>query len=95
MPRSFEAIVRSDLSGTFMTLDLDQRTGDPAHRFRGYAASRCEGCGPVASRVVVEEHVALARWNDAELWSTCKVKCSTHRVAATLPQFDGPERSRE
>ena len=84
-----EAIVRSDLSGTFMTLDLDRARATLAQVpwIRSVALRRQ---WPGRLEVVVEEHVALARWNDASLVNV-QGEVFDAPCRCNLPQFDGPD----
>lgn len=84
-----EAVIRDEVAGTFFTLNLeDARTAlGRVPWVRGVALRRQ---WPQRLEVSVEEHVPLARWNDAAL-----VNEQGEVFAATfngeLPAFAGPE----
>jgi cell division protein FtsQ len=85
----FEAIVRSDLTGTFLTLDLDRARATLAQVpwVRSVALRRQ---WPGRLEIVVEEHVALARWNDTSLVNV-QGEVFDAPCRCSLPQFDGPD----
>lgn len=84
-----EAVVRSELSGTFFTMNLDRSRAALANvPWVRKVAMRREW--PRRLEVTIEEHVPLARWNDTGLVNTV----GEGFVAAydgELPQFVGPE----
>ena len=88
-PGHVEAVVRDELTGTFFTMDLDKSRA---------ALSRVPWVRKVALRrqwpqrltVTIEEHVPLARWNDAALVNV-QGELFTADYNGDLPQFGGPD----
>jgi cell division protein FtsQ len=85
--RHVEAVVRDELRGTFFTLDLDQARGSLAKIpwVRSVALRRQ---WPHRLEVAIEEHEALARWNDAALVNT-RGEVFAAEFAGELPRFEG------
>lgn len=83
-----EAVVRSELSGTFFTLDLARARAALAHvpwvRTAGLRRQ-----WPRRLEIEIEEHVPLARWNDAGLVNT-RGEVFVADWNGDLPQFSGP-----
>jgi cell division protein FtsQ len=83
-----EAVVRSELSGTFFTLDL-------AHARQALAQVpwvRSAGLRrqwPRRLEIEIEEHAPLARWNDSGLVNT-RGEVFVADWNGELPQFSGP-----
>ena len=82
-PAQIEAVTRNEVRGNFFTVDLDQtrrafeklpwvRKVSVRRHFAGWAQSRPFRRPPLAWQleVVLEEHEALARWNETELVNT-------------------------
>jgi len=84
-----EAIVREQLAGTFFTLDLDRARHALAQVpwVRSVALRRQ---WPRRLEIDVEEHVALARWNEAGLVNT-RGEVFIADFNGELPQFAGPD----
>jgi cell division protein FtsQ len=84
-----EAVIRSELRGTFFTMDLDAARA---------ALTRVPWVRSVALRrqwprrleIEVDEHEPLARWNDSALVST-RGEVFTANWAGELPEFTGPD----
>ncbi|MEO8487564.1 MAG: cell division protein FtsQ/DivIB [Betaproteobacteria bacterium] len=88
-PAELEAAIRSDLAGTFFTLDLDAARTALARVpwVRGVALRRQ---WPGRLEVAVDEYVPYARWGDAALVSPDgEVFAAVYD--GELPQLDGPE----
>ncbi|MDQ6621132.1 MAG: cell division protein FtsQ/DivIB [Pseudomonadota bacterium] len=86
-----EALIRDELKGTFFTMNLDRArvaiTGEPWVR---RASLRRQW--PHRLEVTIEEHVPLARWNDAGLVNV-QGEVFDARYVEPLPRFSGPEGS--
>lgn len=84
-----ESVIRSELTGTFFTMDLDRAR---------VALSRVPWVSSVALRrqwprrleIVVGEHAPFARWNDKALVDT-HGDVFVASYAGELPQFHGPD----
>ena len=84
-----EAVVRSELAGTFFTLDLNgARAALGRVPWVRTAGLRREW--PHRLTVEIEEHVPLARWNDTALVND-HGEVFTASYNGELPQFHGPE----
>jgi cell division protein FtsQ len=85
----FEAVVRSELLGTLFTMDLDRARAVLVQVpwVRNVALRRQ---WPGRIEIVVEEHVALARWNDTGLVNV-QGEVFDAQCRCDLPQFDGPD----
>jgi len=86
-----EAGVRSELAGTFFTLDLNRARAALAHVpwVRSVGLRRQ---WPRRLEVEIEEHVPLARWNDGALVDT-RGEVFVADWNGELPQFRGPAAS--
>ncbi len=84
-----EAVIRDDLAGTFFTMDMSRARKAIAQVpwVRGVSLRRQ---WPRRLEVTVEEHVPLARWNDAALVNT-HGEVFNGQWSAPLPLFEGPE----
>lgn len=84
-----ESVIREELSGTFFTMDLARARAALAEVpwVRSVALRRQ---WPHRLEVTVDEHEALARWNDSALVST-RGEVFAAEIAADLPVFEGPE----
>ena len=88
-PANLEAAIRSDLSGTFFTLDLDAARAALA-RVPWVRNVSLRRQWPGRLEIAVEEHVPYARWGDAGLVNAQgEIFAATHD--GELPQFDGPD----
>jgi cell division protein FtsQ len=89
-PAHVEAVVRDELAGTFFTMDLDRSRAALARVpwVRNVALRRQ---WPQRLAVTIEEHVPLARWNDAALVNV-QGELFTADYNGELPQFGGPDR---
>jgi cell division protein FtsQ len=88
-PGHLEAVIRSELAGTFFTMNLERARTALARVawVRGVALRRT---WPHRLEVTVEEHLPFARWNAAGLVDvTGEVFVADYN--GELPQFDGPE----
>lgn len=88
-PANLEAAIRSDLTGTFFTLDLDAARAALV-RVPWVRNVSLRRQWPGRLEIAVEEHVPYARWGDSAL-----VNAQGEIFAATydgeLPRFDGPD----
>jgi cell division protein FtsQ len=83
-----EAVVRSELTGTFFTLDLARaRTALTQVPWVRSAGLRRQW--PRRLEIEIEEHEPLARWNDAGLVNT-RGEVFSANWSGDLPQFSGP-----
>lgn len=84
-----ESIVRSELRGTFFTMNLDRSRAALAHVpwVRSVALRRQ---WPRRLEIEVEEHEPFARWNDSALVDT-RGDVFVASYAGELPEFDGPD----
>lgn len=90
-PANLEAAIRSDLSGTFFTLDLDTARAALV-RVPWVRNVSLRRQWPGRLEIAVEEHVPYARWGDSGLVNAQgEIFAATHD--GELPQFDGPEGS--
>ena len=88
-PANLEAAIRSDLSGTFFTLDLDAARAALA-RVPWVRNVSLRRQWPGRLEIAVEEHVPYARWGDSGLVNAQgEIFAATHD--GELPQFDGPD----
>ena len=88
-PANLEAAIRSDLSGTFFTLDLDAARAALA-RVPWVRNVSLRRQWPGRLEIAVEEHVPYARWGDSGLVNEQgEIFAATHD--GELPQFDGPD----
>ena len=88
-PANLEAAIRSDLSGTFFTLDLDAARAALA-RVPWVRNVSLRRQWPGRLEIAVEEHVPYARWGDSGLVNEQgEIFAATHD--GDLPQFDGPD----
>jgi cell division protein FtsQ len=84
-----EAVVRSELSGTFFTLDLP-RARQALSRVPWVRSAGLRRQWPRRLEIEIEEHVPLARWNDAGLVNT-RGEVFVADWNGDLPQFTGPQ----
>ncbi|MBK6803633.1 MAG: cell division protein FtsQ/DivIB [Betaproteobacteria bacterium] len=88
-PANLEAAIRSDLSGTFFTLDLDAARAALV-RVPWVRNVSLRRQWPGRLEIAVEEHVPYARWGDSGLVNAQgEIFAATHD--GELPQFDGPD----
>lgn len=88
-PANLEAAIRSDLSGTFFTLDLDTARAALV-RVPWVRNVSLRRQWPGRLEIAVEEHVPYARWGDSGLVNEQgEIFAATHD--GELPQFDGPD----
>jgi cell division protein FtsQ len=84
-----ESVIRSELAGTFFSMDLD-RARDALARVPWVRSVALRRQWPRRLEIEVDEHSPLARWNDNALVDTNgEVFVATY--AGDLPQFRGPE----
>jgi len=83
-----EAVVRSELSGTFFTLDLT-RARQALAQMPWVRAAGLRRQWPRRLEIEIEEHAPLARWNDAGLVNT-RGEVFVADWNGELPQFTGP-----
>jgi len=88
-PAHLEAAIRSDLAGTFFTLDLEAARGALA-RVPWVRSVALRRQWPGRLEVAVEEHVPYARWGDAALVNT-DGEIFAAAFDGELPQFEGPD----
>jgi len=86
-----EAVVRSELSGTFFTLDLARAQAALRH-VPWVRSAGLRRQWPRRLEIDIEEHVPLARWNDAGLVNT-RGEVFVADWNGELPQFTGPQGS--
>jgi cell division protein FtsQ len=84
-----EAVVRSELSGTFFTLDL-AHARSALSRVPWVRAAGLRRQWPRRLEIEIEEHAPLARWNDAGLVNT-RGEVFVADWNGELPQFTGPQ----
>jgi cell division protein FtsQ len=84
-----EAVIRSELSGTFFTLDLDAARAALA-RVPWVRRAGLRREWPHRLAVEIEEHAPLARWNDRALVNT-RGEVFVAGYDGELPQLRGPE----
>jgi cell division protein FtsQ len=88
-PAHLKAVVRSEWGGTFFTMNLDKSRAALAEVpwVKGVALRRQ---WPDRVEVTIDEHIPLARWNDAALVDTTgSVFVADYN--GELPQLSGPE----
>jgi cell division protein FtsQ len=86
-----EAVVRSELSGTFFTLDLARARAALA-QVPWVRSAGLRRQWPQRLEIEIEEHVPLARWNVGRLVNT-RGEVFIADWNGELPQFDGPDGS--
>lgn len=84
-----EAVVRSELSGTFFTLDLAGARAALA-RVPWVRSAGLRREWPHRLTIEIEEHVPLARWNDKALVND-RGEVFAAAYNGDLPQFHGPD----
>jgi cell division protein FtsQ len=84
-----EAVIRSELRGTFFTMDLDAARASLG-RVPWVRAVALRRQWPRRLEIEVDEHQPLARWNDNALVNT-RGEIFTASWAGDLPEFSGPE----
>ena len=83
-----EAVVRSELTGTFFTLDLNRARAALA-QVPWVRSAGLRRQWPRRLEIEIEEHVPLARWNDNGLVDT-RGDVFVADWNGDLPQFNGP-----
>jgi cell division protein FtsQ len=84
-----EAVVRSELSGTFFTLDLN-RARESLARVPWVRSAGLRRQWPRRLEIEIEEHAPLARWKDGGLVNT-RGEVFVADWNGELPQFGGPQ----
>ncbi|HKP66191.1 MAG TPA: cell division protein FtsQ/DivIB [Casimicrobiaceae bacterium] len=84
-----EAVIRSELRGTFFTMDLNAARESLA-RVPWVRTVALRRQWPRTLEIDVDEHQPLARWNDGALVST-RGDVFTANYAGDLPEFRGPD----
>jgi cell division protein FtsQ len=84
-----EAVVRNELSGTFFTMNLD-KSRDALGSVPWVRKVALRRQWPRRLEVTIEEHVPLARWNDAGLVNV-EGEGFVADYDGELPLFSGPE----
>ena len=84
-----EAVVRDELAGTFFTMNLEASRAALA-RVPWVRKVALRRQWPQRLEVEIEEHVPLARWNDAALVNADGEVFVAH-YDGELPQFSGPD----
>jgi cell division protein FtsQ len=88
-PAHVQAAIRNELHGTFFTMDLD-RSRRALMRVPWVRKVSLRRQWPHGLEVAIEEHVALARWNDCALMNV-EGELFTGDYNGELPQFRGPD----
>ena len=84
-----ESVIRSELTGTFFTMDLD-RAREALARVPWVRSVALRRQWPRRLEIEVDEHAPFARWNDDTLVDT-RGDVFSANYAGELPQFHGPE----
>jgi cell division protein FtsQ len=84
-----EAVIRSELRGTFFTMDLDAARASLS-RVPWVRAIALRRQWPRRLEIEVDEHEPLARWNEGALVNT-RGEVFFAGFAGDLPEFDGPD----
>ena len=84
-----ETVIRSELRGTFFTMDLDAARAALA-RVPWVRAVALRRQWPRRLEIEVDEHEPLARWNDSALVNT-RGEVFAANWAGELPEFNGPD----
>jgi cell division protein FtsQ len=84
-----ESIVRSELRGTFFTMNLD-RARDALSRVPWVRTVALRRQWPRRLEIAVDEHAPFARWNDSALVDT-HGDVFVANYGAALPDFAGPD----
>ena len=84
-----EAVIRSELRGTFFTMDLDAARASLG-RVPWVRSVALRRQWPRRLEIEVDEHEPLARWNDRALVNT-RGEVFIANYAAELPDFTGPD----
>jgi cell division protein FtsQ len=84
-----ESIVRSELRGTFFTMNLD-RAREALARVPWVRSVALRRQWPRRLEIAVDEHEPFARWNDSTLVDT-HGDVFVANYAGTLPDFAGPD----
>lgn len=87
IPAHIEAIVRNELHGNFFTIDLE-RTRQAFESIPWVRKVSMRRHFPWRLEISLEEHVALAHWNEAELVST-RGEVFSAETDQLLPKFIG------
>lgn len=90
-PAHLEAAIRSDLSGTFFTLDLEAARAALA-KVPWVRAASLRRQWPGRLEIAIEEQVPFARWGDTALVNS-QGEVFAAAYDGELPQFDGPDAS--
>ena len=84
-----ESVIRSELSGTFFTMDLDRARAALA-RVPWVSAVTLRRQWPRRLEIEVDEHEPFARWNDGSLVDT-RGQVFVADFAGELPELNGPD----
>jgi cell division protein FtsQ len=84
-----ESVIRSELSGTFFTMDLDRARAALA-RVPWVSAVTLRRQWPRRLEIEVDEHEPFARWNDGALVDT-RGQVFVADYAGELPELNGPD----
>jgi cell division protein FtsQ len=84
-----ETVIRSELRGTFFTMDLDAARASLG-RVPWVRAVALRRQWPRRLEIEIDEHQPLARWNDNALVNT-RGEIFTASWAGELPEFTGPD----
>ncbi len=88
-PAHVEAVIRDEFAGTLFTLDL-ARARTALARVPWVRSVALRRQAPARLEVAIEEHVPIARWNDAGLVNT-QGEVFVADYDGELPQFDAPD----
>ena len=86
-----ESVIRSELGGTFFTMDLD-RARDALARVPWVRSVALRRQWPRRLEIAIDEHAPFARWNDNALVDT-RGDVFVASYAGDLPDFAGPDGS--
>ena len=84
-----ESVIRSELKGTFFTMDLDAARASLA-RVPWVRSVALRRQWPRRLEIAVDEHEPFARWNDHALVDT-RGEVFVANYAGELPEFNGPD----
>ncbi len=88
-PAHVEAVIRDELAGTLLTLDL-ARSRAALARVPWVRSVALRRQAPARLEIAIEEHVPIARWNDSGLVNA-QGEVFVADYDGELPQFDAPE----
>jgi cell division protein FtsQ len=88
-PAHLESVIRSELGGTFFTMDLDAARASLA-RVPWVRSVALRRQWPRRLEIAVDEHVPIARWNDNALVDA-RGDVFVANYAGELPEFNGPD----